>query len=515
MVSKVWGRPGLIDAIIVISAVSLCALQLAGLANDPGVGWHLKTGEWILSHRSVPTHDPFLGSLVAREWVATQWLSDVVLAQVYAVGGWSLLYALAVAVYCAIFYAILYPVVRSTTGEYLAAAVTCFVAFKATQLHFILRPVLFGYLCFTLLVCWSSLRLTAEHSDDPVHSAPSWIALPALFVAWANLHPSFFMGLLVLGLLYLSLFIEQLLGLRSFSRATHGRYIAITTLCFAATFITPYGAKLHINILSLASSDFFMQYHSEWLPPTLNELPAQIALGSLVVILLAAMRHGITGTKLNTFQILSILCFAYSSMQAVRMLPMFMIIVSVPLAQSLGAIVRGLSIRKRHPLISASLANLEQREHNSPFPILLGLLFTCTIVYTLTTQNVPLYTGEYGPTRNSFPSNAITALKQSERNVILAASPNYGGSIVWYGWPEVRPIIDDRNMLLGEKFYRKFFDRLRPEANGRGYLREQGATHLLLESSGQLAQVIRQDSESIEQEVYRDQKFVMYCLENC
>ena len=40
--------------------------------ND--IWWHLKTGEWILEHRTVPHQDPF--SLIAsgRDWIDHEWM---------------------------------------------------------------------------------------------------------------------------------------------------------------------------------------------------------------------------------------------------------------------------------------------------------------------------------------------------------------------------------------------------------------------------------------------------------
>ena len=50
------------------------------LLGDCDTGWHIRTGEWILAHHGVPTHDLFSFSKPGAPWFAWEWLSDVLLA---------------------------------------------------------------------------------------------------------------------------------------------------------------------------------------------------------------------------------------------------------------------------------------------------------------------------------------------------------------------------------------------------------------------------------------------------
>jgi len=45
------------------------------------------------------------------------------------------------------------------------------------------------------------------------------------------------------------------------------KLFGLFVLCCGATFINPYGYDLHSSILSLGRSDYFMNYHNEWLSP--------------------------------------------------------------------------------------------------------------------------------------------------------------------------------------------------------------------------------------------------------
>src|SRR5262245_61857681 len=57
------------------------------LLSDGDTGWHIRTGEWIGQNRAVPMVDFFSYSRPGAPWFAWEWLSDVVLAWLNAIGG--------------------------------------------------------------------------------------------------------------------------------------------------------------------------------------------------------------------------------------------------------------------------------------------------------------------------------------------------------------------------------------------------------------------------------------------
>src|SRR5437588_12205325 len=50
------------------------------LLMDGDTGWHIRTGEYILNHGTVPRQDLFSYSKPDAQWFAWEWLSDVVFA---------------------------------------------------------------------------------------------------------------------------------------------------------------------------------------------------------------------------------------------------------------------------------------------------------------------------------------------------------------------------------------------------------------------------------------------------
>src|SRR5580698_7560511 len=80
-----WARvliPSLSDlfflAILIWLFMSSGAAGWQGLLLDGDVGWHLRTGEYILAHHSVPHHDLYSFSKPGAPWYAWEWLTDII-----------------------------------------------------------------------------------------------------------------------------------------------------------------------------------------------------------------------------------------------------------------------------------------------------------------------------------------------------------------------------------------------------------------------------------------------------
>src|SRR5260370_33390674 len=44
---------------------------------DPDIWWHLREGQWIVSHYAGPTTDPFAAYGLGKPWIAYSWLFEV------------------------------------------------------------------------------------------------------------------------------------------------------------------------------------------------------------------------------------------------------------------------------------------------------------------------------------------------------------------------------------------------------------------------------------------------------
>src|SRR5262249_7763848 len=57
------------------------------LLGDGDTGWHIRTGDYILSHRAVPHKDIFLFTTPDAPWFAWEWLTDILFSALHQAWG--------------------------------------------------------------------------------------------------------------------------------------------------------------------------------------------------------------------------------------------------------------------------------------------------------------------------------------------------------------------------------------------------------------------------------------------
>lgn len=474
-------RPlGLQDFAVLIGLFSLIAVQMTEFANDPGVGWHLKSGEVLLS-QSLPFPsgtDPFLAAPAVRNWVSDQWLSDIFLHLAWRIGSWPLLYALLTTIYGITFFVLLYQAVYRRTASALLSSIAVLLSFKIAQIHFILRPVLLSFFFFTLIFRWT-LELLGECKDSRARVI-CFGSIPFAFLVWANVHPSFVLGLMLLVLFVFCQIVQRRAGL--------ARYSGALVLAAIVTLINPAGWELHRSIFLLGHSDLFMKMHMEWQPIDLGSYEGALfcfALALIGISWLVTARNP-RKDKPHPYEFLAFIVFTVLTFKAVRFVPYWGIVMALPFVRaitSLGAI----ELCSRSGLFSwlfERLGNLEAREKHTAhgYTILAAALFV-VVISAQTVQRIPFFDGTFGPERNKFPYGATEELRKAAPNaapVVALAPPEWGGFITLHGWPQVRAVIDDRNTMLGEEFYREYFDAMKPEGAWAEFASKLHADYLLV-----------------------------------
>ncbi len=222
-------------------ALTVLALVYAGLAGlrtigDFDLGWQLATGRYVVEHREIPYTDVFSYTARGREWIYPPF-SGVLFYGAYQLGGFAALSWLSAAA-CAAAAGLLLRAHPDSIGT----AALAIIAAPLLALRTIPRADLFSTLLFAafLTILWQHYR---------GRRAPLWL-LPALMVAWVNLHLGFIAGLALVGG-YLGM---ELLELPFADRrpAAHARlrraapWLAATV---AATAVNPWGPRIYVAIV--------------------------------------------------------------------------------------------------------------------------------------------------------------------------------------------------------------------------------------------------------------------------
>ena len=484
------GRVSLQEGALLLSLISLLGLQMDNFAGDPGVGWHLATGKWIAQHGAVPKVDPFLASTVARPWVSDQWLADYLFNQLFQLGSWPLLYAVLTAVYLVTYFLFLHGGLKHLGTGALAATAGTLVAFKAGQIHFILRPVLFSFLFFAAVFVWV---LAAERSREPP-ARVAWLILPAAFMLWANLHPGFVLGLFLMGALAVSVFLRRVCEI-----SIWGPYVGLALVCGLATVINPQFFELHRSILALQQSSYFMQLHEEWRPIQPGTPEGDLFIAALILVALGAVFGKGERRAGGDFPLLMFLAFAWWTLNAVRMVPFFGIVAAYPVACSLQSLGRTLPFQRLRSFrrLKEAFTFFEEREGRSRGTGgLLAIGVLVLLFSSITFGNLILFRGPFGPKESKFPYAAVAELLKRRGDAggapwTVAAGAEWGGFIAFWGQGQLKPLIDDRNTMLGEEFYRRYEEHVENGKNWEEFLNAQSADVVLLQPERPLIKAFR------------------------
>jgi type IV secretory pathway VirB2 component (pilin) len=285
-----WARlsiPSLSDLFFVALLVWVCmsggAAGWEGLLADADIGWHIRTGEWIIDHHAVPHQDLYSFSKAGATWYAWEWGSDVIYGGLHRMAGLKGVTLLA-GVLIALFG---WTLLRRMVGRgvhLLWAMIVSLLGVGAASIHFLARPHLFTLLFLSIAVWMIELDRT-EASEKSARRL--WLLVP-LTVVWTNLHGGFLALIAVLGLTAVGVAVEAFIVRGSFRTAL--RYLALAAACAAASLINPYGYHLHVHVAQYLRSD--------WIRNTIQEFQSPIFRSENILQFEALMLIGLVATGL-------------------------------------------------------------------------------------------------------------------------------------------------------------------------------------------------------------------------
>jgi hypothetical protein len=457
-----WRRVGFFD--LICSGVFL--VVLAGypehLFDDPGTGWHLKTGEIILNEGAVPRTDPFLRNLDGepKEWVANQWLPEAIGAWWRLKAGWLGLRFLAAIVF-ALTYGLLYRLLLDGGVEPIVGAALCFWCVKSSSFHFLSRPTVISVLLigFTFYVLWRYCE-----------GKTSWKGLFWLvptFCFWANSHGGVLAGLTMIAIAGGSIVVQLIADERENLHHHLQRLWPIVGLgvcCFAATLINPYGFQLYTWSYKLLKMDWIHHHNTEF--STLNfHRPGTLSIELAIIGL--ALLPAIAKRKLSAFVMLSAMFWLHQGIETARFLVIFMWMVMLPIGQSIMAFPWSgwLSVTQEEADPNSLVGKIGGREMrlkpgglaSAIVIVAAGLFVLWSPTRSLIEKGVALAI-DNRPSAKEYPYGSIEYIRAAPHGTPIYHHPDWGGFLVLNLWPDYRTYMDDRNEVVGEENYEAFFD---------------------------------------------------------
>ena len=236
------------------------------------LAYHIRAGEDVLVGH-IPRFDTYTFTVAGTPWLDQQWGAQGILALLYRAGGWPTL-AAAQALLIGSTYFLLYLAVRQAGARVRTASLLTIGGFLVGSPGLAMRPQLLALPLFAALL-WVTVGREA-------HPGRLWAA-PVLAAVCANLHGSFTLFPLVLGLAWL-----EDLRMRS-PRARRTLLVGVATVL--ATLLNPFGVQIWSYALDLSTNPVIRKTISEWAPLTIGTVPGWFAIGSALAVAVYLIRR--------------------------------------------------------------------------------------------------------------------------------------------------------------------------------------------------------------------------------
>ncbi|MDD2732867.1 MAG: hypothetical protein PHF56_02915 [Desulfuromonadaceae bacterium] len=183
---------------MILLTLLLVGIYLSRPLYDPDFYWHLKTGQWIWQHKSLPHTDifgipPFPETSPRTEFIYTSyWLLQLMLYGLYSLFGMSgiILFRWIIAGI-----SLLICLFWTNIRNWYVTAVIALGSVLLLECYFIERPQFVSFVCFGILL------VILLHSLDQRADRSLWSTLaplPVLMIVWANMHGGFLIGQAIL-----------------------------------------------------------------------------------------------------------------------------------------------------------------------------------------------------------------------------------------------------------------------------------------------------------------------------
>lgn len=391
-------------------AVFLFFLGIIWHRLDPDFGWHLASGKYILAH-GIPATDIFTYTASHFAWINVEWLNDVFVAKLYALGGYgllavvaSLLWTLSLALVARIF---------NNRGQRISAIII------------VVAALLFSPYLGVRTELWMVLFIAIVYVILLSRHRKLRLILPLIFWLWAQLHGSWPAGLALIG--WWALFREP-------ATREKRRLWLLLLISFLLTLVNPYGVR---ELFVIAQTSFDMSLKTsinEWMPMW-RTVPG----GIVVYLILAAtvlLTFFIGPKSLFTREISKarrifwrepMWPFLLAAISATRYWPLFAIVSLGPISQKFREIV----------------ANFPRQATKSGKVVLAGILilFATFFIFSFSRSGFAT-TAPLDPEKVPL-TVATNYLREHPCRGNLFNSYDFGGYLTWQ-LPEQKVFIDGR-----------------------------------------------------------------------
>ncbi len=408
---------------LVIAPLTAIARTLKLTHSDGDLAAHIRMGDVILATGSIPDRSLASVTAVNEPLIAHAWLSEVIFATLFSVGG---LAAISVVT------GILVGATHASIGWFLRrkgvdarwALAAALISLAVASTHWLSRPHMFSIagVAITMMLLESAPRRKI-------------LVFAGLYLFWANLHGGWIYGLLLIALYAIGCAVESIISTEQkaeWRARARSAFVALLASS-AATLVNPFGLELHGEVFSGATSTELARQMAEFLPPDFQSVAP---LPFLITLLLSVAILAITPRRMSAPHILIVVVTLLLALRSFRNMALFGVSAWPLIALHAG---RSWPARGRKFKWFSEIARLDASTRPGLYAVPVAVILLALGLSGGAIGGAQIIRRDFSGAR--FPVAAVERMRAASLQGTIFEAWEWGGYIM-YAWPEARLVVD-------------------------------------------------------------------------
>ena len=462
--------------------------------SDGDFWWHLKTGEYIVRNFSIPRIDFYSFTVPGRQWVAHEWLSEVIFYLVYSRAGFNTLIFIFTVLTVLAFWIVFRRIQAHPFVKGFAVLLSVWSILPTVGV----RPR-----TFTLLLAGIYLALLHRFVRERESKAIWWLV--PLMIVWVNLHAGYLLGLVLIGMTIVGVVLDaSFAGEKLASHWPRLKTLALVFIaCVLAANLNPQGPRIFVFPFEFFLSPVQQDQIVDWLSPDFHQ---RELLPLLFLMMLTIAAFALSPKRVRPSELLFYLSTLYMTLKSNRHMAIFALVAGPMLADYL-----------HHWLETTRFARIVGHSESRPQSTSTGrqVVFNVILLVALIACLIKLKSVIYSPPtqeRVGVPLNAVAYLKENGITGNTFTDPNiWGGYLIWET-PSNPVYIDGRIDMYGDEFMREYLGIIHGISRWQEPFDKYGVQNAIVSPTSVLRLQLEQSGQW--QQVYNDQMAVVFRRKN-